>query len=421
MKQIFLYLILFLGLNAKADLVLKLGQIQTLNRASGSLVVGSKKIIEVKNSGQIIAKKIGETTLSRGKNIEKVHVLSIENWQLWSQLKNEPTLKKHLAFKNGQLLWHGVLSLETFYKLEKLLQKSQGRLVLQVTTSLNEKPWLEKIIFKKLSSQDVQLTWEPYLQIQSTLSSEQIQKKLNGFEIPVINIKQKFENQPLVQTLVVMAEINRTESHHLGLEWPTSSSVELVPKLQGPDSLLTNIHALEAKGQGRVLAKPILICKSGSEAQFLAGGEFPIRIVSHRSKEVLWKQHGILLKIKPTVGLNQQINLEITSEISLLDKANAVEGVPALKTNRVQSEINVTNGQTLALSGLLREEFGNDHSGLFGLASLPVLGPLFRSENFLKSRSELVVFILPKIKTEFSNSETKIPNLENLAVPFDFE
>ena len=220
----------------------------------------------------------------------------------------------------------------------------------------------------------------------------------------------------MVQTLVVMAEINRTEGHSVGIQWPSTASIEMVPKLQGHESLLANIHALETKGHGKILAKPILVCKSGSEAQFLAGGEFPIRLVSRQTKDVIWKQHGIMLKVKPMVGLNQQINLVINSEISLLDKSNAVEGIPAIKTNRVQSEINVTSGQTLALSGLLREDLGMDREGLFGLASLPILGALFRSENFLKSRSELVVFIIPRIKTE------ELPNFKpDMEVPFDFE
>lgn len=403
--------------SVRADLVLKVGQIQQLSAHPPSVLVGSKKIIEIKNN-KIIAKKIGETTLSSQQKYEKVFVLSNEDSQLWAKLKK---IKEKCFLKNGQIHLKGLLTLEDKELLSQLMQKTQGHIVLEAKVPKTERAFFEKQWRRKISqypATDVQFLWEPYLQLKilDHIGKEELLEKLDGFIPPILQIKQKFENQPLVETLVVMTEINRTESSQMGIEWPASASVNLVPKIQGPESLLANIHAMESRGQGKVLAKPILAAKSGSEAQFLAGGEFPIRMISRNTKEVMWKQHGIMLKIKPTVGLNQQINLLITSEISLLDKANAVDGIPALKTNRVQSEINVENGQTLALSGLLREDFGSDHSGVFGLANLPILGPLFRSENFLKSRSELVVFIVPRIKT--LNSKKSIDEPE---VPFDFE
>lgn len=414
----FLLLIIF-NLHAYADMVLKVGQIQPL-QLPASVLVGSKQIIEIK-SGKLIAKKIGETTLSSPKSYEKVFVLSHADWQLWKLLKTYKKLNDRCFLKNGQIYWRGLLRQDEQRLLAVLLQQSQGHLLLEANIPKLERALLEKQWRTKLSSfeqKNIQFLWEPFLQIQIT---EEIPKnllidKLQGFEPALLQVKQKFEHQPLVETLVVMAEVNRTEAAQLGIEWPVSATVELIPKLIGPESLLANIHAMESSGQGKVLAKPILTAKSGSEAQFLAGGEFPIRMIGRLTKDVMWKQHGITLKIKPTVGLNQQINLQITSEISLLDKANAVDGIPALKTNRVQSEINVENGETLALSGLLREDLGSDRSGLFGLASLPILGPLFRSENFLKSRSELIVFILPRIK----NAQTK-KTIEEPEVPFDFE
>ena len=409
-------LIIGTGLDARADLILKVGQIQPLTYPS-SVLVGSKKVIEIKN-GKLIAKKVGETTLSSHKKYERVFVLSSEDWHLWKQIKR---FKSKCSLKNGQVYWKGLMTLEEYRSIHEWLRKTHGQLATEAFIPQASRAFLEKQWRRKLTgipNSSIQFLWDPYLQLQITegIKNDDIVKKLDGFVPPLITVKQKFENQPLVETLVVMTEINRTEAYQMGIEWPTNTAVNLVPKLQGPESLLASIHAIESMGHGKVLAKPILTAKSGSEAQFLAGGEFPIRMIGRHTKDVMWKQHGIMLKIKPTVGLNQQINLIISSEISLLDKSNAVDGIPALKTNRVQSEINIENGQTLALSGLLREDFGTDHAGVFGLASLPILGPLFRSENFLKSKSELVVFIVPKIKNLISTKPIEEPE-----VPFDFE
>lgn len=418
-----IWVLLFLSFDAKADIVLKLGQIRPLNKTPSSVLIGSKKIIEIK-SGQIIAKKVGETTLSSAKHFEKVNVLSVDDYQLWQKLKHNS-----IEIENGKILFTGVLNLETYLKLESIARNSHGRLNLKSSVPKNERGFLEKQWRSKIPQYEqnsIAFLWEPYFQIQvsPTINQTQLLKRFSGLEPPMIKFIQKFESQPLIQTLVVMAEINRTEAHSIGISWPSTTDINLVPKITGPDVLLASINALEASGHGKVLAKPILICKSGSEAEFLAGGEFPIRIISRRTHEIQWKQHGILLKVKPIVGLNNQINLVINSEISLLDKANAVEGIPALKTNRVRSEINVPSGQTLALSGLLREDFGTDRSGLFGFASLPILGALFRSENFLKSRSELVVFIIPKIKEDqnlHNFQKTDLPTFDEMESPFDLE
>lgn len=415
MKKILLLVLFIFWFPAQADLVFKVGQIRPpLPKLGQPLLVGSKKIIEVK-AGRIIAKKVGETTISSPTRFEKVSVLSVEDFNLWQKLS-----AKNIVLKNGQIYWRNKLSFETYLGLEKVLATTRGQLKIESSVAKAERPLFEKYLRRKLSNkqkQNLSFLWEPYLQLQvnSSLDKAELMKQFQGIDFPVVHFKQKFETEALIQTLVVMAEINHSESHQFGLAWPTSTNVELIPKLTGPDSLLTSIHALESQGQGKVLAKPILIAKSGAEAEFLAGGEFPIRLISRNTKEVTWKKHGIFLKIKPTLGLNQQINLVINSEISLLDKANAVDGIPALKTNRVQSEINVRSGQTLALSGLLREDLGTDRSGLFGLASLPVLGTLFRSENFLKSRSELVVFIIPQIKKSLTQP------MENLIDEPNFE
>ena len=116
------FLLLFLCFKVHADLVLKVGQIHPLPVTS-SVLVGSKKIVEVKN-GQLIAKKTGETTLSSRQSFQKISVLTKEDWQLWSLLKT----KKELHLKDGKLYWKGVSNVENLIYMEKLLAKTQGQL-----------------------------------------------------------------------------------------------------------------------------------------------------------------------------------------------------------------------------------------------------------------------------------------------------
>ncbi len=91
------------------------------------------------------------------------------------------------------------------------------------------------------------------------------------------------------------------------------------------------------------------------------------------------------------------MSLEIETEVSIIDSGNAIEGIPAMKTNRVKSHFDLSGRKTIALSGLLRDELNLGRSGIAGLASLPILGALFRSQSYLQQKSELVIFVTPEV------------------------
>ena len=97
------------------------------------------------------------------------------------------------------------------------------------------------------------------------------------------------------------------------------------------------------------------------------------------SHDVVWKQHGVLLAVKPEADFQGAISLEVETEVSLLDWANAVEGIPALKSNTVKSHFDLPGKRTIALSGLLRQEQNETKEGLPFLTGIPILGALFRS------------------------------------------
>ena len=117
----------------------------------------------------------------------------------------------------------------------------------------------------------------------------------------------------------------------------------------------------------------------------------------------------MLLNVHPEADFQGAISLEIETEVSMLDMANAVEGIPALKSNTVKSHFDLPGRRTIALSGLLREELGNNADGLPYLTSIPILGRLFSSQKFLHRRSELVIFVTPEIYVPEADEKIEMP------------
>jgi pilus assembly protein CpaC len=214
---------------------------------------------------------------------------------------------------------------------------------------------------------------------------------------------------PLIRTRVILAELSKSYSQEIGVQWPGEYKAQLIPRFKDADGLMVTLRALEAQGHAQILASPTLLCRSGGQAQFHAGGEFPIRIFSRTSRDVLWKQHGVILNVKPKADFQGAMSIEVETEISLLDMAHAVDGVPALKKNRVKSQFDLPGKRTIALSGLLRQELGESKEGLPFLTGLPVLGPLFSSQKFLNHQTELVVFVTPEIHTPDSDDPLQMP------------
>ncbi len=167
----------------------------------------------------------------------------------------------------------------------------------------------------------------------------------------------------------------------------------------------TVVRALQDKGLFQSLAEPNLIATNGKEASFLAGGEFPIPVVQSgqggNSVTVQFKEFGIRLHFTPTVLGGDLINLKVTPEVSALDFANAVviDGfrIPALTTRRTQTEVELRDGQTFAIAGLLNNSVTDSMRKIPGIGDIPILGWLFKSKALQKNQTELVVMITPTI------------------------
>ena len=166
------------------------------------------------------------------------------------------------------------------------------------------------------------------------------------------------------------------------------------------------LDALETQGLVRTLAKPDLVALSGDTASFLAGGEVPIPSVQSFTSTALntqplvtvqYKDFGVSLAFTPTVVGKEQINLDIKSEVSELDPSLSLQvngtDLPGLKVRRAGTTIEIKDGQSFSIAGLLQDDFSDNVNGLPVLGHLPVLGALFRSTNFQHKQTELIVLI----------------------------
>ena len=174
----------------------------------------------------------------------------------------------------------------------------------------------------------------------------------------------------------------------------------------GTDQLMAYIDAQQQAGRARALAEPTLLANNMDTASFLAGGELPIPIAQpgmggQTFVTIVYRPFGVQLKFRAEVLSDSLIKLQVTPEVSSLDFANAVliSGfrVPALRTRRIGTTVDVRPGQSLIISGLFNEERESVRTGVPGLMSIPILGALFSSNRWQRAESELLVVVTPEL------------------------
>lgn len=188
----------------------------------------------------------------------------------------------------------------------------------------------------------------------------------------------------------------------------------------GVDVLL---EALEDEKMATVLAEPNLTALSGETASFLAGGEFPVvTSVNDGQINTEYKEFGVRLSFTPVVLSENRIRLNVKPEVSNLTEKGAViiEGItiPAIESRKIETTVELGDGQGFLLGGLFQNNLKESLQAVPGLGDLPILGPLFRSENFERKKSELMIIVTPSIVTPVSNPEVafKTPQ-SDLRVP----
>ena len=184
----------------------------------------------------------------------------------------------------------------------------------------------------------------------------------------------------------------------------------------GRTNVSSALRMLERDGLLRTLAEPNLTTISGESARFLAGGEFPVPLADALGAiSVSFKKFGVAIAFTPIVNAEDRITLKIDSEVSELDAANGITvggiSIPGLKTRQASTTVEMPSGGALAIAGLLSDDTRQNIDGIPGLKELPVLGTLFRSRDYIKKESELMVIVQPLM--------VKTANRNQLAAPTD--
>ncbi len=267
-------------------------------------------------------------------------------------------------------------------------------------------------------------------------------KTVNLLESPVKDLRQ-------VQLLVRVAEVNRSRIRELGSSYAYQSSPgvggfangggpgDLTGVARGvlegtfsPLNLLvlggnmtTMIRALQTQGALRALAEPNLIAMDGQSASFLAGGEYPVPVVQGSGNgstvSIVFKEYGVRLTFKPTIIDEDHIRLELEPEVSTLDFANGVKFngflIPGVRTRRAKTGIELRDGQSFALAGLMDNNETRSISKVPGLGDIPILGNLFKSTQFQKNESELMFIVTAEMVKPVNRDDLpRIPNVESL-------
>ena len=181
------------------------------------------------------------------------------------------------------------------------------------------------------------------------------------------------------------------------------------------------LNALERKGLSKTLAEPTLMALSGERASFLAGGEFPVPVVQSGGSggnggnaiTVEFKPFGVSLAFTPTVLGDKVINLVVEPEVSSIDPSASITinglVVPGLQTRRASTTIELRDGESFAIAGLLRRDFQTTVRQLPILGSLPIIGALFRSSSFQKGETELLIVVTPRLVAPLRPDQVVLP------------
>lgn len=184
------------------------------------------------------------------------------------------------------------------------------------------------------------------------------------------------------------------------------------------------LDALERKGYAKRLAEPTLVALSGEKASFLAGGEFPIPVVQggggggvngggNNAITVEFKPFGVSLGFTPTVLSDKTINLKVEPEVSSIDRQASIQlngvVIPGLQTRRASTTLELRDGESFAIAGLLQQDFASTVKQVPLLGNIPIIGALFRSTEFQKGETELLIVVTPRLVRPIRPDQVRLP------------
>lgn len=255
----------------------------------------------------------------------------------------------------------------------------------------------------------------------------------------VINLMQVGGAQQ-VMLEVRIAEVARRSVKELGASTTVSGSVDggyplsLITTLASgvtsgasvniggtTDDVSVRLSALVTQSLAKILAEPNLVALSGNEAKFLSGGEFPVLVPQGDGVNTIeFKEFGVGVSFTPTVLSDRRINLKLAAESSEIDSSTEVAGYPGISTRRTATTVELGDGQGLAIAGLLQNNLNNAVNKFPGLGDVPVLGTLFRSTDFQRNETELVIVVVPRLVKPVSPDRLSVPT-DDILPPNDME
>jgi pilus assembly protein CpaC len=390
--------------------VLQLGESLDLPLGTKKIWIEKGALLKAENNSgpiRLTAKQVGATQIRLNGKVETIQILHPEQIFLFNKLsdrvKTLPGLQAEI--EEGHVVIKGYLhSFETWKSIAENLESPKFRM--RATFSEDLKMKVQDQLNLDLIQQGllgVNLITSPRLEVRlnpKQPSLERYQKYFQTLGVDVTVSEESLELVPIIRVDITVVELQKDSSHKFGIQWPHQVAAQIFPTATvAEDQFLATLQALEESGQAKTLASPNLLCRSGREAEFLAGGEIPITIMNFRVQDIIWKRYGVFLKIKPVADSSGRISLTIETEVSSLDNRSK-EGVPSLFTNRVSSHFDLGRSQVVALSGLLQEHEAEKNVGLPSLQRLPILGALFSSRDYQRKRTELVIFVRPRLLDE---------------------
>jgi pilus assembly protein CpaC len=214
----------------------------------------------------------------------------------------------------------------------------------------------------------------------------------------------------MVQMQVRLVEVRRDQLSKLGLRWDQDAAGPSVSARAGGGSgglsvsaafsseLASRIDLLQQQGMAYTLAEPVLSCRSGGVARFVAGGEIPLPVTDGLgSTDIQFKEYGMILEVRPRADSTGAVQAEIQIELSQIDTSVSAGDYPGFLKRQTSTAINAMEGETVAIAGMTLLERGRDRAGVPGLSAIPGLGSLFRTTRRLHRETELLVLITPRI------------------------
>jgi pilus assembly protein CpaC len=335
--------------------------------------VADFRILESRHEVLLIGRQAGETTLS-----------------LWDQ---QGTLQREILIRVRPSSGGARQITE---ELQELLGGIEGIEYREVGGTV----WIEGEVLTERDLDRITKVLESYPEVRSLVELSPMTQQMMD--------RAQADSIKTVQMDVTIMEVDKSMMRSLGVKWANSVSPTSTLPFEGTNvgpisgvinNILPTINMMTSTGKARVLAQPTLITRSGQKAELFVGGELPIPVAQGGGAvSIEYKEYGVKLQFEPKVDSQDNIETAIFVEMSSLGGPVA-GGAPGLISNRVNTNVFVRTGESITLGGLVQASDAQNVDKVPGLGSIPVLGNLFKSKQFIRNQTEMLVFATPRVVT----------------------